>query len=128
MIILLLLLILVAILYSTERGRELLTDFAMLPINLILYPFIASNERKEKARIKMEKKAQTDFKQSLSTEVLTLIKEEFLLKERLLDIYGQISLYKKFENGEADIIYLKDENSILHMIKPEEIQKLKNKK
>jgi crotonobetainyl-CoA:carnitine CoA-transferase CaiB-like acyl-CoA transferase len=135
MVIILLLLILLAILYSSERGRELLVDIAMLPVRVILYPFTASTERREKMLIKKQEDEERNFRQNLNAEVSDLVQEKYLLKRHSSDIFEQVSLYQKFEKGEAHSSYLKpdvlssaDGNNRLYMIKPEKIDKLRNKK
>jgi hypothetical protein len=58
MLIFVLILILLAILYSTERGRELLEEILLLPFKIIGYPFKVIKE--EKARIQEEKSIQQE--------------------------------------------------------------------
>lgn len=129
-----LILILVAILYSTEKGRELLYDFITLPFVIIGYPFRLMKEEKEKTAIRKEQETIENFKKSLTTEDLDLIQDIFILDCYFTAIREQIDLYKKFENGELHKNYLKPEvllsahqNNSLYIIKPEKIEELRKK-
>ena len=68
MLIFVLILILIAILYSTERGRELLEDILLLPFKIIGYPFKVMREEKERAQ--EEKFAQEEQKDKDKIKIL----------------------------------------------------------
>lgn len=132
MIVFILTLILLAILYSTEHGRELLSDILLLPFKIIGYPFRLAREIKEENINEKEKELIENFKKSLTDEELDLIQERFILKSYFNDILEQISLYKKFKRGEVHKSYLKPEilitaegNNSLYIIKPEKIEELR---
>ncbi len=80
MLIFLLILILFAILYSNERGRELMEEIFLLPFKIIGYPFRLAREAKEENARKAEEKLIENFKKSLTKEDLDLIQERFILK------------------------------------------------
>lgn len=68
MLIFVLILILIAILYSTERGRELLEDILLLPLKIIGYPFRLTREKRERAQ--EEKFAQEEQKDKDKIKIL----------------------------------------------------------
>lgn len=80
MLIFILILILIAILYSTDRGRELLEDILLLPFKIIGYPFRLAREQKE--RMEEERFAQEEsdekekIKKLLSKRQLETLDEE----------------------------------------------------
>ena len=136
MLVLILILILLAILYSTEHGRALLSKILLLPFKIIGYPFRLAGEIIEENMTRKEREKEQElvenFKKSLTSEDLNLIQEKFILRSYFNDIREQISLYKKFKNGEAHKSYLKPEilitavgNNSLYTIKPEKIDKLR---
>ena len=143
MLVLILILILLAILYSTEHGRALLSKILLLPFKIIGYPFRLAGEiieenmtrkerEKEQELVEKEQELVENFKKSLTSEDIDLIQEKFILRSYFNDIREQISLYKKFKNGEAHKSYLKPEilitavgNNSLYTIKPEKIDKLR---
>jgi hypothetical protein len=138
MIVLLLLLILLAILYSTEAGREFLAEVIALPFKIIAYPFKVSNENKQKKMLEqLETKRVNDvsnFLKTLNSNEQELIKDDFILPVYFNNIREQISLYKQFEKGEIHKSYLKEEfltsadgNNKLYVIKPEKINALRKK-
>jgi hypothetical protein len=82
MIILLLILILLAILYSTEAGREFLAEAIALPFKIILYPLRMVNESKHRVMLEQSEKKRTieisDFLKTLNNEDRDLINDEFV--------------------------------------------------
>jgi hypothetical protein len=132
MIIFILILILLAILYSSKRGRELLEGIFLLPFKIIGYPFKLAREAEEGRKRKEEEKLVENFKKSLSKEDLDLIQDKFILDVYFDNIREQINLYKKFKNGEIHKNYLKPEvlnnangDNSLYIIKPEKIEQLR---
>lgn len=135
MIVLILILILLAILYSTEQGRELLSELFLLPFKIIAFPFtfvadVKRGYKEERAEAK-ELKEKEELKKSLKKEELDLIQEKFLLPSYTQKIHEQISLYRKFERGEIDKAYLQPTLSTvredLFTIKDEKIEELRNR-
>lgn len=134
MIVFILVLILIAILYSTAHGREFLLDALSLPFKMAIYPFRLVMERGEKRLVKHEKDEAENFRRTLSAEELDLVQDEFISKSYFSNIREQINLYKKFEKGEISKLYLKPEvietatgDNSLYVIKPEKIDNLRNK-
>lgn len=142
MIIFILVLTLLAILFSTERGRGFLEEVFLLPFKIIGYPFriVAEDKQKEKQEktekhIKGREEEIDEFKKTLSSEDISLLFETeiiWMLGAFPHDIQEQISLYRKFERGEIDKSYLKLEaliraegNNSLYLIKPEKIEELR---
>ena len=80
MLIFVLILILIAILYSTERGRELLEEILLLPFKIIGYPFKLVREGKERAQAEEfaqeEKKDKDKIKVLLSKNQLATLDQE----------------------------------------------------
>ena len=135
MIVLILILILLAILYSTNQGRELLSELFLLPFKIIAFPFnfiadVKRGYREERAEAKVLQEKET-LKKSLKKEDLDLIQEKFLLPSYVQKIHEQISLFRKFERGEIDKAYLQPSLSTvredLFTIKEEKIEELRNR-
>jgi cell division protein FtsB len=80
MLIFVLILILIAILYSTERGRGLLEDILLLPFKIIGYPFRLIHEEKERAQAEQlaqeEQKDKDKIKILLSKNQLATLDQE----------------------------------------------------
>lgn len=142
MIVFLLILILLAILFSTERGRGLLEWLFLLPFKIIGFPFRVAAENAQKQREKQaEKNAEKrdqeieEFKKTLSHEDAALLVETPLIwmsGGSIRDVQEQISLYKKFKRKEIDRRYLRphvlitaEGNNSLYLIKPEKIEELR---
>lgn len=109
MLIFVLILILIAILYSTERGRELLEDFVLLPFRIIGYPFKVIRE--EKKREQEEKFAQEELKDKekiptlLSKDQIEILDENRLesgWKFNKLQIIQQIKFFECILEGGQD--------------------------
>lgn len=132
MVIFILILILLAILYSSERGRGLLEGIFLLPFRIIEYPFRLVKENGVKNKIEDELAVIEKFKKSLGKDDLDLIQEKFILGVYFEDIREQIGLYKKFKSGEISKVYLKPDiletaygNTSLYIIKSEKIEELR---
>jgi|GEM_PF-3930558 len=79
MLIFILILILIAILYSTDRGRELLEDILLLPFKIIGYPFKLAREGKE--RMEEEKLAREELKDKEKIKILLSKKQLEILDD-----------------------------------------------
>ncbi len=151
---LLLFLILLAILYSTEKGRELLSGFLelirklfLLPFKIISYPFKLIKENQEELIKNEEFKKIDAFKENLGVSDLELVEdpnsiysddynpeESVIYPENFQNILEQIALYKKFKKGEIHKTYLEPDmlmiaqgNNSLNFIRPEKIDELREK-
>jgi len=102
MLIFILILILIAILYSTDRGRELLEEILLLPVKIIGYPFKLMREGKEKMQeekfIQEELKDKEKIKILLSKKQLEILDEDKLETSWRYDKEKIIQQAKFFEN------------------------------
>jgi len=94
MLIFVLILILIAILYSTDRGRELLEEILLLPFNIIGYPFKLMRERKERTQQEQFEKEELQDKEKIIT----------LLSKRQLGILDGDKLATDWKYGKEQII------------------------
>ncbi|MFA4890194.1 MAG: hypothetical protein WC587_00975 [Candidatus Paceibacterota bacterium] len=94
MLVFVLILILIAILYSTERGRELLKDVLLLPFKIIGIPFKLIREGKD--RIQEEKLAQEIPKDKEEIKIL--------LSKKQIEMLDEISLEIGWKNNKDIII------------------------
>ena len=94
MLIFVLILILIAILYSTERGRELLEDILLLPFRIIGYPFKLIREEKE--RVQLEKFAEEEQKDKDKIKIL--------LSEKQLETLDREKVESSWEWSKEEII------------------------
>lgn len=128
MIIFLLVLILFAVLYSTEVGRELMEELLLLPFKVLAYPFKVTQRSKAEALKSKELKEIGLFKKNLK-EDLHLIRENYILHAYFKEIIEQINFYKQFEKGEIDRAYLNPSAGIIQerlwLIKEERIEHLR---
>lgn len=83
MLIFILILILIAILYSTERGRELLEDIFLLPFKIIGYPFKLIRENRE--REQEQKFAQEEQKDKEKIKILLSKGQREILDENRVE-------------------------------------------
>lgn len=109
MLIFILVLILIAILYSTERGRELLEEILLLPFKIIGYPFKLMREGKE--RMEEEKFAQEEIKDKEKIKTLLSKKQLEILDEDMLEtswrydkerIIQQAKFFENILEGDQD--------------------------
>lgn len=131
---LLLVFILLAIIYSTDRGRKSIESFLeeiiLLPIRIFFFPLTLYDYIKTR-----KEKINKSKKKNEALSCFTINEKELLKIDKIKDLSDVIRVkqdldsFRKLENGQIDKVYLNLNNiyTTLYFIREEKIDELKDK-